>query len=165
MILAERIKTVKPYNLNRPTGEDRMLVVSVGTGTSPQADADLDPSDMNLIYNAGSIPSALMFAALNEQDFLCRVFGKCPAGDKLDNEINTMIGDEGEGPVSPKLFTYLRYNAELTEKGLADLDLHDINPKDVRKLDSVKHIKKLQLIGQKVVKKKIHPDHFAVFIN
>jgi hypothetical protein len=32
---------------------------------------------MNLIYNASSIPSALMFAALNEQDFLCRVFGEC----------------------------------------------------------------------------------------
>ena len=35
---------------------------------------------MNLIYNATSIPSALMFAASNEQDFLCRVFGKCLEG-------------------------------------------------------------------------------------
>lgn len=35
------------------------------------------PPMMNLIYNAGSIPSALMYAALNEQDFLCRTFGTC----------------------------------------------------------------------------------------
>lgn len=32
---------------------------------------------MNLLYNAGSIPSALMYAALNEQDLLCRAFGAC----------------------------------------------------------------------------------------
>jgi hypothetical protein len=155
--------TVKPYNLNWSTGEDQMLVVSVGTGTSPDANADLDPSDMNLIYNAGSIPSALMFAALNEQDFLCRVFGKCLAGDKLDNEVTAMIGVEGAGPINPKLFTYLRYNAELTVKGLSDLGLPEINPKDVQKLDSVKHMKKLQLIGQKVVEKKMHSEHFAAF--
>lgn len=155
--------TVKPYNLNWQAGEDRMLIVSIGTGTSPDANVDLDPSDMNLIYNAGSLPSALMFSALNEQDFLCRVFGKCLAGDKLDNEINTMIGIDGEGPVREKLFTYLRYNAELTKEGLGDLGLPDINPKDVQKLDSVKHLKKLQLIGKKVVEKKISPDHFAAF--
>jgi hypothetical protein len=106
-----------------------------------------------------------MFATLIEQDFLCRVFGKCLAGDKLDNEVGTMIGAEGEGPVSPKLFTYLRYNAELTVQGLADLDISGINPKDVQKLDSVKHIKQLQLIGRKVVEKKMQSEHFSAFIN
>ena len=67
---------------------------------------------MNVLYNAGSLPSALMFAALNEQDFLCRVFGKCLAGNSLDREVGDMIGKSG--PYLPKLFTYLRYNAELT---------------------------------------------------
>ena len=73
------------------------------------------------LYNATSIPSALMFAALNEQDFLCRVFGKCLAGDPLDREVGDMIGKRG--PVQPKLFTYLRYNAELTRAGLDELGL------------------------------------------
>ena len=43
---------------------------------SPRAN-DHAPGDMNLIYNATSIPSALMYAALNEQDLLCRIFGDC----------------------------------------------------------------------------------------
>jgi hypothetical protein len=30
------------------------------------------PPKMNLLYNAGSIPSALMYGALNEQDMLCQ---------------------------------------------------------------------------------------------
>ena len=64
-----------------PTGADKMLIVSVGTGTSPGANEQLNPDQMHLLFNASTIPSALMFAALNEQDFLCRVFGDCVAGD------------------------------------------------------------------------------------
>ena len=95
---------------------------------------------------------------------LCRVFGRCLAGDKLDNEVGALIGVEGEGPVTPKLFSYLRYNAALTENGLQDLGLSGIDPKDVQKLDSVKHIQKLQLIGQKVAEKNVRHEHFAAFV-
>lgn len=154
--------TVEPYNLNWTAGEDKLLIVSVGTGTSPQANTDLAPDDMNLIYNAGSIPSALMFAALNEQDFLCRTFGNCLAGDHLDRELGDMIGKKG--PVAPKLFTYLRYNAELTREGLDALGLSDIEPEDVQKLDSVEHIGELQRVGKAVVEKKVRPEHFAAFV-
>ena len=63
------------------TGADKMLVVSVGSGTSPDARDGLEPREMNLLFNAATIPSALMFAALNEQDLLCRVFGDCRSGD------------------------------------------------------------------------------------
>ena len=56
-----------------------MLLVSVGTGTSPGASASLTPDEMHLLFNATSVPAALMFAALNEQDLLCRVFGDCLA--------------------------------------------------------------------------------------
>ncbi len=154
--------TLEPYKMNWAAGEDRLLVVSIGTGTSPQANENLDPSDMNLLYNAGSIPSALMFAALNEQDLLCRVFGRCLAGDILDREVGNLIGVKG--PVSPRLFTYLRYNAELTSEGLAALGLSDIKPENVQKLDSVKYIKDLQRIGQAVAAKKVDIEHFRPFL-
>jgi hypothetical protein len=116
---------------------------------------------MNLIYNAGSIPSALMYAALNEQDFLCRTFGNCLAGDHLDREVGDMIGKKG--PVMPKLFTYLRYNAELSREGLDALGLAAIKPEDVQKLDSTDHIKELQQVGRAVVEKKVRPEHFVAF--
>lgn len=154
--------TVEPYNLNWMTGEDQLLVVSIGTGTSPQANADLAPDDMNLIYNAGSIPSALMYAALNEQDFLCRTFGTCLAGDPLDREVGDMIGKKG--PVMPKLFTYLRYNAELSREGLDGLGLTGIKPEEVQKLDSVENIGELQQIGQAIAAKKVRPEHFTAFV-
>lgn len=153
--------TVEPYKMSWPVGEDKLLVVSIGTGTSPQANADLNPSEMNLIYNAGSIPSALMYAALNEQDMLCRVFGNCLTGDELDREVGTLIGTKG--PVGPgKLFSYVRYNAELSPAGLQALGLADIKPEDVQKLDSVAHVAELERVGQAVMRK-VKPEHFAGF--
>jgi patatin-like phospholipase/acyl hydrolase len=153
--------TAEPYKMAWPAGEDKILVVSIGTGTSPQANADLDPGEMNLLYNAGSIPSALMYAALNEQDMLCRIFGKCLAGDELDREVGDLIG--AKGPTGPnKLFTYMRYNAELSPTGLKSLGLPDIKPEDVQKLDSVAHVAELQRVGQAVAKK-VKTEHFADF--
>ena len=152
--------TVGPYKMGWTAGENKMLVVSLGTGTSPVANADLRPGQMNLIYNASSIPSALMLAALNEQDLLCRVFGKCLAGEQLDREVGTLIG--AAGPVNPRLFTYARYNAELTREGLNALGLNTILPEDVQQLDSVDHIPELQEVG-KAVAKQVQQAHFDGF--
>jgi len=155
--------TLEPYHLNWQTGEDQMLLVSVGTGTSPEANEKLGPSDMNLVYNATSLPSALMYASLNEQDLLCRAFGKCLAGDPLDREIGDLINQPGPAP--SKLFTYVRYNAELSKDGLKALGLGKINPKDVQQLDSVEHVKELQQVGKAVGEKKVKREHFQKFLS
>jgi uncharacterized protein len=160
--------TVEPYNLRwKPRRPEDMLLVSIGTGTSPQPNGKLDPDQMNLLFNASTIPSALMFAALNEQDFLCRVFGQCLEGDPLDREIDSMIDGSGahgfRGPVDPKLFTYVRYNAELSRQGLAALGIHDIEPEHVQKLDSVKYKSELRRVGTAVARSKVQATHFHGF--
>lgn len=139
------------------TGIDKMLIVSVGTGTSPGAHQQLNPDDMNVLFNASTIPSALMFAALNEQDFLCRTFGQCVAGDLLDREVDTMIGSEG--PLKQKLFRYVRYNAELTVPGLQALGCEDILPASVQKLDAVGAISDLRRVGQAVARHGVQEAH------
>jgi patatin-like phospholipase/acyl hydrolase len=154
--------TVEPFNLGWETGRDKMLLVSLGTGTSPEANKDLQPGQMNILYNASSVPSALMFAALNEQDFLCRVFGDTLAGDELDREIGTMIGKTG--PCKEKLFTYVRYNAELTRHGLDELGLPNIEPESVQKLDSIEGIPELQQVGRAIGRFKVKPEHFDRFV-
>jgi uncharacterized protein len=144
-------------------GEDNMLVVSIGTGTSPGANEQLAPEDMHLLFNATNIPSALMFAALNEQDFLCRVFGRCLVGDQLDREVGDMIDSSGPLRANAKLFTYLRYNAELTEIGLSEIGCGNIDPAAVQKLDSILAIDLLRRIGEEVGMRKVHASHFDGF--
>ena len=102
-----------------------------------------------------------MTAALHEQDFLCRVFGRCVAGNKLDSEVGDMIGKSG--PANPKLFTYVRYNADLSLAGLTRLGLPRIQPKDVQRLDSVDHMKDLQQVGRAVADLNVRPEHFIGF--
>jgi patatin-like phospholipase/acyl hydrolase len=162
--------TVPQYRLCWQTGEEALLLISVGTGASADANKDLMPGEMNLLYNATSIPSALMFAAANEQDFLCRVFGKTMHGAPLDREVGDMKGPvdplpEGRvlGPIQPKLFTYARYNADLSAEGLKALELPHIRPEHVQQMDSVDHIAELQEVGRAAAAE-VKREHFAVFL-
>ena len=144
------------------TGVDRMLVVSVGTGTSPGASTNLTPGQMHLLFNASSIPAALMFAALNEQDLLCRVFGQCLSGDPIDREVGNLIGSSGPLGLADKLFTYVRYNADLSREGLGALGCGGIAPEQVQKLDAVDGIPDLCEVGRAAAAA-VKPEHFARF--
>jgi patatin-like phospholipase/acyl hydrolase len=153
--------TTEPYRLCWPTGEDQMLLVSAGTGATANAQTNLSPQEMNLLYNATHIPTALMAAALHQQDFLCRIFGRCLGGDILDRESGDLIG---QGiPKVPKLFTYVRYNAELSREGLDSLGLQNLNPAYVQQMDSVEHISDMQQVGQAIAAQKVQAQHFANF--
>src|SRR5438876_10935285 len=153
--------TSEPYRLLWPTGDEKMLLISVGTGASANANSNLSPEEMNLLCNAGTIPSALMAAALHEQDLLCRIFGKCLAGDPLDREIGSVIG-QGISDVR-KLFTYARYNAELSREALDALGLEHIDPGHVQQIDSVDHVGEMQKVGQMLAQQKVKAEHFAAF--
>jgi hypothetical protein len=156
--------TVDRYWPNAPpekrgwkTGADKMLVISVGTGTTADENDSLQSDEMNLLFNATSIPAALMYAALNEQDLLCRVFGDCVVGPSLDREIGTLAGSVG--PLTKKLFRYARYNAALTRVGLNALGCSDIDPRKVQKLDSIEGIADLKRIGD-MAAEEIDRKHF-----
>jgi len=163
MATLDRYWTAKPEARWR-SGADRMLIVSVGTGTSPAARQGLEPDEMNLLFNATTIPSALMFAALNEQDVLCRVFGDCRAGDPIDSELGDLVGSGGPLQHGQKLFTYLRYNAELTREGLDALGCRDIEPETVQQMDSIDGIPELRTVGKKVAETKVLERHFDGFL-
>jgi hypothetical protein len=156
--------TLPVYRLGWEPGPEKLLIVSVGTGASAAANENLEPGQMNLLYHAASVPSALMFAALNEQDMLCRVFGRCLHGDVIDREVGDLKWVPENGATGlPKLFTYLRYSADLSREGLNHLELPDVDPRHVQQLDSVEHISELRKVGQAVARK-VSADHFAGFL-
>ncbi|HET6982078.1 MAG TPA: patatin-like phospholipase family protein, partial [Myxococcaceae bacterium] len=106
--------TLEPYNLRWSTGPEKMLLISVGTGQSPTTDSETRGSSPNLLENARGIPLALMSSASMQQDFLCRAFGRCRSGTRLDRELGDLV-EHGDSDASagslvglPKLFTYVR---------------------------------------------------------
>ena len=154
--------TVDPYKVQWETGSDKILLVSIGTGVNALANDKLKTTQMHLAYELKTIIPALMFAAKNEQDFLCRVFGDCKTGLRLDNEIDDMIGRAG--PTKDKLFTYMRYDADVTQAGLAGIGLPDIQCEQVQAMDSVEHVDKLQRLGEAVAARDLRTEHYRPFL-
>ena len=155
--------TAAPYRLEWDTGPENMLIISVGTGKAAAADANLRPEAMNLLYNASSIPAALMYAASVEQDLLCRLFGRCLAGRSLDMEIGSLVHTEPSG--LPDLFTYARYDVDLSRQSLDALGLPDVQTADVRRLDSTAHMADLQRLGEALADRDVDPVHFDGFLD
>jgi uncharacterized protein len=153
--------TLEPYRLCWPATESELLLVSVGTGNCPKADDRLRPDAMNLLFNASSVPAALMHAALNQQDLLCRVFGRCRHGAPIDSEVGNMM--QANGLVDNSLFSYVRYDCELTRRGLDELGLDDLNPEHVQRMNSVEHIDDLIRVGQAAARA-VDVDHFTGFL-
>src|SRR5208337_2559164 len=114
------------------TGEEKMLLVSVGTGSYNQAHPKISSEGGSLLYFASAVPAIMIGANVAYQDLLCRVFGNCKVGDPIDTEVDDLINDP-RGPVTPKLFTYLRYDADLSDAGLRKLGITGAGAAGMRK--------------------------------
>jgi len=168
--LLYRMATEPGYRLNWAGGEDKLLVISVGTGAAATLDEDVEDPNRGLIGNVAALPSALMYAAMVDQDTNCRSIGRCVHGAPIDREIGDMIPRDDSGKMIPlsqdlgRRFLYARYNADLSREGLEALGLNDIKPQNVQKLDSVEYIDDLREVGRKVAEE-IKIEHFGNFIS
>ena len=157
------MSTLEAYNLNWEKGEDKLLLVSVGTGSSALVCEEEHGKSKLIHHHAQDVPVYLLNSIAYQQDLMCRVFGKCKAGDSLDGEIGDLHGENGAGCTHENLFTYLRYDVKLDEKSLKKLGLEHINPKKVSKLDETKNMKILQKIGKAVAESEVRVEHFDGF--
>ena len=167
--LLYRMATDPGYRLNWASGEDKLLIMSVGTGAAPVLAEGADDPSRGLFGNVAALPGALMYAAMVDQDTNCRSIGRCVHGAELDREIGDMIprNETGEKiPLSQDLgrkFLYARYNADLSRDGLNTLGLPGIKPENVQKLDSIEYIDDLRKVGKKVAEE-IKIEHFGDFV-
>lgn len=167
--LMVRMATSPAYRLDWPMGEDKLLLVSVGTGWVPVAGTEVDDPETNIAAAGLTTLQALMRQAEVDQDLNCRTIGRCSYGHVMDREVGDMI-PRRDGEVIPlsvnlgRAFVYCRYDAELTAGGLADLGLPTLDPKDVGGMDNVKAMPLLTEIGQ-TLGERVDLGHFGSFIN
>ncbi len=159
--LAFQMATAAPYGINWQTGADRLLIVSIGTGRYPNARPDLSAGDLWLLDHARNIPSALMNAASDGWDMACRTIGACRYGAAVDSEFGSMLGTSG----GPGLFSYVRYDPDVTPEGLDRLGLSGLDPEHVRMMDSTDHIAEIQQVGAAYAARHLDTaNHLAGFI-
>jgi hypothetical protein len=171
--LLARMATAKSYNLNWETGEDKLLVMSVGTGSAPKVDAEVYSSGKSAFTNLVNFPAALMYGAQVDQDINCRMIGRCVHGAPIDRELGDLIPRDEKGNPEPlsdnqgRQFSYARYNAELSGHWLSDHGLGDVEAAKVAQLDSVDRINDLVRVGQALAEEvkleHFRLDHFGQF--
>ena len=177
--LLYRMATQPAYRLNWKTGEENLLLVSIGTGAAP---VTTQATSRNVVDNLQGLPSELMYGIQVDQDVNCRTFGRCVHGASIDNELSDLVLSEEQEQTAKsfgRFFRYARYNAELSEQGLKKLDAAlDADPElsavprvgripaaEVRKMDAVEQMGNLRKIGVAVAKTEVNvKKHFGSFL-
>ena len=167
--LMYRMVTEPAYRLGWARGERELLVVSIGTGSTPTLGQTEENPEQHLAGAAVQTLSALMSQAAFDQDLSCRTIGRCVAGPVLDREVGDLIPRDDSGqrlPLSTDLgrgCLYARYDADLTPAGLTALGCGDLDAATVSKLDSVDHMGDLERVGRAVADR-IAIDDFGSFL-
>jgi uncharacterized protein len=168
-----RMATLPQYRLNWPTGEGRMMLISVGTGSAAAVSGDLNARGQLAPVNAAHLPGVLMGGAAIDQDINCRAIGRCVFGEPIDREIGDMIprqGDPLKGGVVPleedcrRQFLYARYNPDVSRGGLDALGLNKIDPDHVQALDQIEYINEMQRVGRKYAETFVDMTPFRRFV-
>lgn len=151
------VATLKGFGLEWPTGADRLLLCSVGTGSF-----DLKPppgalSGVRQMQALGMLMIQLMREASDLGELILQWLSESPTARSMDLQVGDLAGETLGG--SPALH-YLRYNVELTLDGLADIDFACTEPElaEIRDMAEVRHVDRLDRLGRKagsIVK----PDH------
>lgn len=147
----------KGYGIGWETGDDKLLIVSVGTGRKP-------PVKLRSFWYrlaAGHAGSALV-SVLDDNAQLVETMlqwnSEALNPRIIDGELGTMAGDLlAKAP----LFSYLRYDADLTAEALEELG-QVLPPKELEKIgdmDRPENIDRLFEIGR-ALGKRVATDHF-----
>ncbi len=155
------LATLKSYHLNWKTGDENLMIVSVGTGEWENKESIDMVTDNKLWDWAGGVISMLMRDATSTNEMLLQYFSNSPTAKTIDSE----IGDLKDDLITQKpLLHYLRYNAILEKAPLAELGFKSVDPKGLYEMSEAKNCFTLTCIGEKAAKVQIKPAHFpAVF--
>jgi hypothetical protein len=171
--LLYRMATLPQYHLCWPTGESKMMIISVGTGSATRLDRNLDARGDLIFSNLGHLPGVLMGGAALDQDINCRTVGRCVLGQVIDRELGDVIprrGDPITGDVIPlqedcgRHFLYARFNPDLGRAGLDALHLDAINPAEVEAMDGVANIRQMQDVGRAYASEFVEMAPFKSFL-
>ena len=155
-----QMATLPAYGLGWDTGPDKLLLVSVGTGQIPKEIQKLRLIDKQIGSVVANAMQNLMFASGEEVDLQCRCFAKVLAGLPIDSEVGDLIHTPTIG--TPH-YSYMRFNAILTRKGLAPFGCDNLLEKTNFHLDDISSLNACATVGNAIADKMIHSNLFSGF--
>jgi predicted acylesterase/phospholipase RssA len=155
------------YNFGWPTGADKLLLLSLGTGFNSSTIDEGKASCYNLLDWARYSVKGLLGDANLQQNVLMRLIGENPAGPVVVSSAEQDAMRTSGAPADTtlagmdarlgarKLLTYQRITVSLTRERLDGLGFRDIDPVKVREMDAVDQISNMRRIGEAVAKEQV----------
>jgi hypothetical protein len=148
--------TMNGYRINWPTGENKLLVVSIGTGA---ADATVTHASLAAKQAVDALLS-LMNDSATLQEMLLQWLSDGPTARRVNREVGDLQGDVLNGVAA---LTYRRYNVDLRATSLQELEPALKDPKVIESLsamDSPANMTLLHRLGTLGAKRDIKAEHF-----
>ena len=132
------LATLNGFPFHWPTGDDKLLLVSVGTGYWDKTRNFRDIMNARLWNWASDIPAMLMDDATSFGELMLQYLSNSPTATAIDREIGDLSHDLLGGRAA---LSYLRFNAALEEQplralGLADLAARAVELRDMSRADN-----------------------------
>lgn len=154
------VATLDGYRIGWPTGADRLLLVSLGTGRPDAAVAEVGPAAGHAVKSLLS----LMEDVATMQQTLLQWMSSSPTARPIDRELGDLRHDLLGGR---PLISYLRYDVELTSDAVRALlpELDDERRiRALSEMDAPANMPALHRLGQQAGRRDIHaqdfPTHF-----
>ena len=113
--------TLKGFKLNWEVGEDKLLIVSIGTGRREKKLIGSKWRDPKLWHIATQAPDQFMSDASELVEVMMHFIGRGTGPlRKIDAEVEDLSEDAINGS---KAFSYLRYNVEMSKENLENLGI------------------------------------------
>lgn len=155
------VATMKGFPYQWKLGEDRLTLISVGTGYTEYRKHTKQIDESWLLSWAKNVPDMLMQDASWQNQILLQWFSKSPTTKHIDLQ----MGDLQEDCLYEKpILNYLRFNICLSENSLNGLDLkreftsRDI--KDIAEMSNASNRYLLYDIGEKSSEKEVRKEFF-----
>jgi uncharacterized protein len=153
------IATLNGFPFHWPTGDDQLLLVSVGTGHWDQERNFEDIMNARLWNWASEIPTMLMNDATRFNKLFLQYLSKSPTAAVIDREVGDLSHDLLGGRAA---LSYLRYDVALEREALDGLGLHDLAGRAVELRDMSRAVNRqdLDAIGVKAASEMVAETHF-----
>ena len=151
--------TINGYRFNWPVGEDRLLLVSVGTGTWSRQEEGEEVLGYGAWNWAAEVPAMFMSDATWHVQLMLQAMSNTPTRVRINRE----IGDLGDSLLTGEpLLSYIRYNVDLDETTLNALGLPELaaQAKGLREMSAAENRHHLARIGETAASRDVDPAHF-----
>jgi CO/xanthine dehydrogenase FAD-binding subunit len=153
--------TLKPFGLCWPTGPNRLLVTSVGTGSFR---TPLKATEVSRIRAIGLAIRSLQTLIHDGQDLvltLMQWLGECAIPWEINGELGTLADNF---PAGGPMFRFLRYDAKLEAPWLKDeldLKVSDDDVMRLHRLDDPDMVPLLYEIGKRAAALQVKGEHWS----